>query len=284
MGERELVMTGEDMELQNNNPHVAFCDSIDKRNKNHYLFIVEPYSIRPRDYDEEIWRQYKGIISWNGRLCETYKNRYNMIKCNGMFTPNRKTFDEHKIFDDKINGICLICRYRRRPNVNGSIVNLRLSIMLNIKSTNKLETHCYGKKAYGGDMYRGVIGNTFIEKGASSVSKLRKLSEYKFNLCMENNYHKIWSYGYTTARLFDCFRAKTIGVYHGCYNIRDIVPSDLYINYGDFENDIELTDHLANMKKGEYERMVNDAYKWDENNRIGNMHDINKLLQGLIGK
>jgi len=27
--------------------------------------------------------------------------------------------------------------------------------------------------------------------------------------------------------------------------------------------------------------MVNDAYKWDENNRIGNMHDINKLLQGL---
>ena len=269
------------VKLRNNNPHVAIGDSINKRNKNHYLLILECYSIRPLDYDEEIWRQYKGIISWNGRLCETYKNKYNMIKCNGFPMANRKLFNEHKTFDDKINGICLICKYRKESNLDGDIVNLRLDIMSNIKSIDKLETHCYGKRVYGDDMYRGVIGNTPEETWPSSTSKLKILSKYRFNLCMENNYHNIWSYDYLSEKLLDCFRAKTIGVYHGCYNIKDIVPSDLYINYGDFENDIEMTDYLASMKKGEYERMVNDAYKWDENNRIGNIHDLNKLFQGL---
>jgi len=269
------------VKLRNNNPHVAIGDSINKRNKNHYLLILECYSIRPLDYDEEIWRQYKGIISWNGRLCETYKNKYNMIKCNGFPMANRKLFNEHKTFDDKINGICLICKYRKESNLDGDIVNLRLDIMSNIKSIDKLETHCYGKRVYGDDMYRGVIGNTPEETWPSSISKLKKLSKYRFNLCMENNYHNIWSHDYLTEKLLDCFRAKTIGVYHGCYNIKNIVPSDLYINYGDFENDIEMTHYLANIKKGEYERMVNDAYKWDENNRIGNIHDINKLCQDL---
>ena len=58
-------------------PMVSFNDVPGKRNKNHYLFALETYCIYPSNFDERVIEKYKGVITWNKKLYEKYKDKYN---------------------------------------------------------------------------------------------------------------------------------------------------------------------------------------------------------------
>ncbi len=70
--------------------------------------------------------------------------------------------------------------------------------------------------------------------GFGSVSGERKdsLTQYYFNISIENSYEKNW----ITEKFYDNILCETIPVYFGCSNIKEIYPEDGYILIDDIED------------------------------------------------
>lgn len=257
----------------------AFNDSMSERNKEKYLISFECFSIHPSNYDLNISKKYKGIITWNSK-------HYNNLKLNNIntfFFTGFPRFDDHYTlenfipYENKIEGTCLICRHRNSHGID--ISGKRLEVLTELSK--HIICHSYGRTSYGGEMYKGAIGTN---KGTlpSSLEKFQKLNEYKFNLCFENCYDEKWSWDYITEKIFDCFKAKTIPIYWGCYNIEKIIPPNLYIDYREYIGDInKLVDRLKNISKQEYIDMTENAYEFEQKCEWGKLKYFDELLNSL---
>lgn len=174
--------------LVNKYPNFAFNDDPSKRNKNHSLLMIEAYNIMPNNYQAHVMSQYKKCYTWNTKVYEAWKNSsfINIDMMNGFplfdnyYEPNIKV-------KDKINGVCLICRYRQGSNQEGDIVNKRYEVFKSLT----IEKKCFGKIPYLGEYYGGKIGNSEHETYPSSIAKLNLLSQWKYSLVFENCYHPI---------------------------------------------------------------------------------------------
>ena len=229
--------------------------------ENDNLLCVETFGISPQNYDLKNWKKYKTIITWNSKLYYMYKKHFNM-KLISTFPYMSKTFlddGDFTSYEDK-DGVCLICRYRKKVD-EFDLSEKRLETIENINNCGYFKCHTYGMLEYGANLYQGKIGSNKHTIIPSSYSKIKKLSEYKFNICFENYYHPLWSWDYITEKIYDCFSAKTVPIYYGAYNIQLKIPNELYIDYRKFKSDEELNDYLKTISKNQYEDMVESAYE-----------------------
>jgi hypothetical protein len=237
--------------------------------------MVEACNVVPQNYNHDIFSKYKKIYTWNSKVYNDLKTDIDIVKVNGF-----PLFDNHYNLDSFIpieekQGLCLICRHRE-TDIEWDISPTRLEMMMRINYPIK---HCYGKVAYGGDMYKGLIGNDRTEQSPSSLEKLKLLNKYKFNLCFENCYHHCWSWDYITEKITDCFKAKTIPIYWGCYNIEDHIPKELFIDFREWINDISgLSNYLLKFDNKQYKNMIENAYDFVNSWRWGNIEDLRKVF------
>jgi len=257
-------------------PKICFQDTPDRRSKETSLLQLETANIIPSNYYMENVKQYKKVYTWNSKLHKEYQN----MDIESILLPNFPLFDNYSNletfipFEDRINGICLICRFSQKV-VDFDLVGKRIEVFESFK---KLTKHTYGKIPYLEEHYKGVIGSEEKETYPSSLAKLKKLNEYKFNLCFENAYHELWSWDYVTEKITDCFKAKTVPVYYGCYNIEERIPPELYVDYRKFPSDSALEEHLVNMTKDEFESMTEKAFEWIKENNIGSIEELRGIL------
>jgi len=260
----------------NEYPNMVFMDTASRRNKETSLVQIETANIIPSNYFVDNVKQYKKVYTWNSKLCREYKN----IGIDVVQLPNFPLFDNYSNlesfipFEDRIDGICLICRFSVK-SVDFDLVGKRIEVFESFQNITK---HTYGKIPYLDLYYKGVIGSETHETYPSSLAKLKKLNEYKFNLCFENAYHELWSWDYVTEKITDCFKSKTVGVYYGCYNIEERIPPELYVDYRKFPSDSALEDYLKNMGKDEFEDMTEKAFEWMKENDIGNIKEFKEIL------
>lgn len=247
-------------------PHIAFNDQPSKRNKKTVLFAVEGYNIVPSNYDVNIVSQYGGYITTNSLMYDKFKPMFGE-RCwllNGCvrWDDINPHFDQFTAYDQKKNAVCLIQRHRVNKAV-GDLVQLRTQTMVNLNN-HSMTADCFGKVPYNGNLYKGPIGNNPIEQSPSTISKLVTLSQYRFNLCFENVYHPTWSYDMLTEKMIDCFRAKTVPIYYGCYNIQDIIPDSMYVDFRRFANKPPqmLVDYLNSISTQQYIDMVESAHQF----------------------
>jgi hypothetical protein len=73
----------------------------------------------------------------------------------------------------------------------------------------------------------------------SSPRKQDALTNYKFNLVIENEYSNNW----ITEKFYDGILTETVPIYYGCKNIKNIYPEDGYITIEDI-NDIDSIKNL----------------------------------------
>lgn len=268
-------MIDEHIQIQKQFPHIAFDHNPSKNNPNYDLVMLESGIIRPDNY--YCVDGYRLRYTWNRKVKQLFDKInqpceliYGVPLFNNNFWINEFTPIEEK------EGICCICRDRNYSGIDGDIAWKRSQIMEELDYPLK---HCYGKIPYGRDMYKGVIGDNKTETKPSSTTKLEYLSRYRFNLCFENTYHPLWSYDYLTEKLTDCFKAKTVAIYWGCWNIEEIVPSDLFIDYRLFQNTSELSKYLREFTDSQYLEMTERAFEWVKNTRWGNIDDLRKQLR-----
>ncbi len=84
------------------------------------------------------------------------------------------------------------------------------------------------------------------------LEKIQQLSQYKFNFCLENT---SFINGYITEKLFDCFYSKTIPIYCGAPNIKEVVPEGSYILYSNFSSQESLYDYLLGFSYADAAKM-----------------------------
>lgn len=249
------------------------------------LVVLEPYNMRPKFYDLEELKKYKGMITWNNKFYDKYKDIIDIR----LYQGGQPLYQVHKLYNpikysDKINGICAIGKSMKRSGV-GDITHLRYETMKQIEDTNKLIAHYYGWNPWGNDNYMGPIGDLKIhgmqivgDGFHSSLAKIIKLNQYKFNLCFENCYHEFWSWGYVTEKIMCCFEARTIPIYFGCYNIEELIPSDLYIDFRNFDNCNDLVNYMLSLSEHDYIKMVDRAYEFKLKTKINDIEELIRML------
>jgi hypothetical protein len=101
-------------------------------------------------------------------------------------------------------------------------LRLQLADMLHKKS--KLKVSWYGQIPIKRPYFKG-----------NAKSKIDVVRKAKFSICTENSYDPIFTHGYFSEKLPDTWRAGTIPIYMGCYNIDDYkFPNHSYIDLRDY--------------------------------------------------
>ena len=83
-------------------------------------------------------------------------------------------------------------------------------------------------------------------------SKSEILSSSKFSFCFENSNTDGW----ITEKLFDVMRNNCIPIYYGTSDIKKYIPSNLFINYEEFNSVEELYFYLKGMNIDTYEKYL----------------------------
>jgi len=277
--------------LQEKYPHVAFNIKPDRpmsdgRKRNlptngfRHLFQLEPGNVLPEQWDPEICSQFDSVITWNSKFYQNYNMLYpdmvHLIRGCTFFNDYYQC-SKYIPYEEKIPGVVCINKLYSVPGDRcGHIVHKREAVMSSLDLPS-MAKHVFAPESWGGDCYRGPT--PIYQPGHTKILDLT--NRYKFRLCFESIYHEYWSWDFMTERLFDCFKAKTVPIYWGCYNIEDHVPRGLFLDYRDYNCLEELQEVLLNMPKQQYIDMTERAFFWVQNNRIGCVEDVEALLKTL---
>jgi hypothetical protein len=268
-------------------PHVAFNyqnfnGSLNSRERGfRFLYIAEPYIGMPPQWTYDVIKQYDGVITYNSKFYNDYKDRLNMRLVSGCLSCNAYYhLDDFKSYDERIPGACILNRVYNTGK-EGDIVMLRVEIADNLD----LPVHVWSHVRWGGAKFKGKVPSP-IHYG--HINHLRKINEYRFCICFESSYHEYWSWDFITERMFNCFKAKTVPIYIGCYNIEQHVPKELFIDFREFYHPRrrdyrKLSQHLVSFPKNQWEDMTEKAFEWNKTNRIGNVEDIETVIGELGG-
>jgi len=284
----ERIQRGCDFEyLQKKYPHVAFNVSTwkskpnDRAHDKRHLIAAEGYITLPRNFDINYIKQYDTYITFNSKFIETYKNEHpNMVFLLGnTFWNDYYELGENEFvsYEDKLKGV-LILNKLYHTGSEGDIVYLREKILNELNVSPKMIKHVFSYNEWGGQYYQGNLPYP-----PNHIINQRKLSEYLFCLCFESCYHPFWSWDWITERIINCFRTKTIPIYLGCYNIEEHIPTNLFIDYRQFNFDNnKLSEYLLDFTEEQYNEMSEAAYDWYKNkNPFATILDFEHILENL---
>lgn len=244
------------------------------------LCSYEPHTVVPGNWDIDIIKRYDAFITFNKKFCELNNILSMSYITKGLCTGNTPyKLNTFRSYDKKIKGICLIGRqghqeWRKR---DGSFYHIREEFLSSLKVEPHLVKHLFcSREKWGGEYYQGCCS----PPDPWGIAPLKKVSEYLFYFCPENTYHPIWSWGFLTEKLQRAFAAKTIAIYIGCYNIEELVPKDLFIDFRDFQNDYKrLAEYLINFPREKYIEITERAYEWNKTCDIRLVSDLDKILK-----
>ena len=283
----ELRLKGEFDYLQKKYPTVAFNiydwnGRLNNRNigKN-ILLATEGYITIPNNYNIDYIKQYDVFITYNSKFKELHPELNICLQNAPLNWENYYELDSFLRYDEKIKGICSLQRVYN-TNVEGDINFMKHTIMRDLIIEPELCVHTYGPEPFGRlESYKGNLGYKH-----SHYYNLKKINEYLFCWCPEPIYHELWGYNYVTERLFNCFKSKTVPIYYGCYNIEDLVPTELFIDYRNFNNTNDLSKYLLEFYKNEkkYTKMIENAFEWNSYTKLGDMELVEDMIQNCIKK
>jgi len=250
------------------------------RGKN-ILFATEGYITITNNYNVLFIKKYDAFITNNSKFKELHPD-LNIFLINA--PPNWENYykiDAFVPFENKIKGICSLQRVYK-TNSAGDINYMKHTVMNELNVEPHLVLHTFGPAPFGkSGSYQGNLGYKH-----SHYYNLKKINEYLFCWCPEPIYHELWSYDYVTERLFNCFKSKTIAIYYGCYNIEEMIPKELYVDYRDFSDLNSLAEFLIELSKDEkrYNGIIEAAYEWNLITKLGSMVEVEKVLQECVEK
>lgn len=120
----------------------------------------------------------------------------------------------------------------------------------------------FGSRPYGMDLYGTGWSSSHLSAVRKSYRgpcerKSEVLQRYKFAIAYENVAD---CPGLITEKIFDCFAAGTVPIYHGAPNIKEYIPADCFIDFRDFVDYEKLAIFLENMTESQYQGYL-DAVK-----------------------
>jgi len=246
----------------------------------YHLLATEGYITIPGNYDMNNIKKYRTFITPNSKFIELHGHEHPMILLKGnTFWNDYYELPEAEFvsYKDKIRGIVMLNKLYHTQS-QGDIVYLRDKVLTELEVEPELLVHLYSYHPWGGRFYQGNL-----PYGPSHIENQRKLSKYLYSICFESCYHPLWSWDWITERIINCFRTKTVAIYLGCYNIEQHIPTNLFIDYRQFDFDNKkLSEYLLNFTETQYIDMVEAAYDWYKTkNKLGTILELEEILENL---
>lgn len=221
------------------------------------LYIFEPLVVYPRQFLRSFWEPFDAVLTWNETL----------VGQGGKFVRFPSLFYDfpfgavHGVsgkpacppdWREKKRAMCQIAgnKYSFMPS---ELYSRRRAIARWFGRHGKLPLDTFGVPPMPVPGYRG-----------QAADKLETFSAYRYALCLENDAHPLWSAGYVTEKIFDCFYAFSVPVYLGASNVEKVIPPECFIDLRNFASLAELDDYLL--------ALSDDAYR-------GYLVAIEKFLQ-----
>jgi hypothetical protein len=263
-----------------------------------YLYINEPRSIISEQWENSTHHYFDRIFINNKKyLKKNNKNNNKYIYANGitvvtknfklenkkikkyfsvLFAANRPIINAASLYKHKIN---LINYFEKNcPSelllfgINWDInyfykekYLIILNKFLNYLKKINLHNFFFNKKK----VYRGFFQN-----------KIQKVSEAKFDFCIENSDYE----GFLTGRIFHSFFAGTVPVYLGSKNIEKYIPNNTFVNFRKFKSIKSLHDYLSNMNNRTYNNYLKNIRIFLKSKKFYNFtleHDVEIITKEL---
>lgn len=199
------------------------------------LFLWEPPSVAPANYNPEFHEYFSKVYTWHDELVDNkkyfklyYPNFHKMI-------PDPVAFDSKKL--------CTLIACNKGSSHPNELYSERLKVISFYEGLQSSDFDLYGRNwPTALKTYKGQI-----------AKKVDILKQYKFCYAYENIKGIP---GYVTEKIFDCFQAGCVPIYWGASNITDYVPKNCFIHREDFANDTALYAFIRAMDKETYEQYI----------------------------
>ncbi|MCM1154886.1 MAG: glycosyltransferase family 10 [Roseburia sp.] len=186
------------------------------RNCKKVYILTEPYTIRfmnGEEYDYMIGYPY----SWERAFFHF-----------NIYAPVNKQLMDRTAFTDPRLAHRKFCNFVYSNETLGEGARLRKEFCMKLQQYKHVD--CPGAVLH--NMPDAVAGRNHQNWW---FDKVRFIGQYKFTIAFENSFLP----GYTTEKLFDCFKAGTIPIYWGNPEVARDVNPDAFINGNDFGNDFD---------------------------------------------
>lgn len=263
------------------NTQDAYGRPQDRNTGKNILLAQEGYITVPNNYNPDFIKKYDVLITYNSKYKELHPELNICLQDAPINWENYYELDSFLSFDEKIKGVCSLAKVYN-TGAEGDINFMKHTVMRDLKVEPDLCVHTYGPVQYGRpESYKGYIGYKH-----SHYYSLKKINEYLFNWCSEPIYHELWGWNYVTERLFNCFKSKTVAIYYGCYNIQDLVPTNIFIDYRNFKDIDDLSKYLIEFSKDKkkYTEMVENAFEWNKTCKLGDIELLEDIIQDCVQK
>jgi FkbM family methyltransferase len=222
------------------------------------LLHNEPIVVLPGTYQDEVFNSFDYVFTPYDILVERGMNFHKVLLSHYDF-PMDKDYSRPidlkyaRPISQRKAAICMI-NGNKASRISGEIYSKRLEIAAWFASNSSVEFDVYGRPPFPLPNYIGTLSPYW--------KKFAVLGQYCFSLAFENIYHPVWSRGYFSERMTDCFMCGTVPIYYGCYNIEHVIPSGCFIDFRKFSQFAELENYIRNITEREYRIYIENIKDW----------------------
>jgi hypothetical protein len=209
------------------------------------LYLYEPLVVWPRQFLKSFWAPFDAVLTWSEALLEQ----------GGKFTRFPSLYYDfpfgaaHGIAGDPV------CSndWKNRKTALCQVAGSKHSLMPSeLYSRRRKTARWFGRHGRLPLDTFGVPPMRVPGYRGRAADKRATLAQYRYALCFENDAHPVWSRGYVTEKIFDCFYAFTVPVYLGAADIEKHVPPECFVDFRRFSSLNALDEYLLGMTDEEY--------------------------------
>jgi hypothetical protein len=221
--------------------------------ENLYLFLFENEVIKPDNWKNEHYRDFKKIFTWRDDIIDNKK----IFK---FFLPTKLQGTISYDVSQKKKFCCMIAG-NKQSNKPLELYSERIRAIEWFEKNQPEYFDLYGK-GWSPVIPSYLLPLSPVIKPAYKIffpefssyrgeisSKRPILEQYKFSICYENMGDIP---GYITEKIFDCFFAGCVPIYLGASNVSDYIPEDTFIDKRKFSNYSELFHFLNQLSEDDY--------------------------------
>ncbi|MBU1863720.1 MAG: hypothetical protein KKH94_08675, partial [Candidatus Omnitrophica bacterium] len=225
-----------------------------KLTDNTVLFLSEPPSVVPRNYNKSLHENFRYIFTWKNSLVDAKKHHKFYIPVAENFksivnvpfsdrkliadiSGNKFSSHERELYTERRNTIKF---FEQNYPYDFDLYGVGWDWSVKRYLWNGVRNGTWEKHRY--KTYRGTVRD-----------KLDVLPKYKFVICYENILDED---DYVSNRIFDVLRCGCVPIYWGAKNISDYVDEDAFIDRRDFKSNEALAEHICSISEKEYEKFL----------------------------
>lgn len=202
--------------------------------ENCILFLWEPITIKPYNFDSHYHTYFNRIYTWHDNLVDNVRYFKMNYPVRHDMRPNHYTFDQKKL--------CVMVTANKPCYHNDSLYSQRVNIIDFFNTYHPNEFDLYGAGWPSSLVYRGIIDD-----------KLSLICGYKFSIVYENT---IRAPGYISEKIFDCYISACVPIYWGAPNITEYIPKACFIDRNDFKSNEDLYTYISTMNEETHQQYI----------------------------